>query len=57
MKVKHLSLATNYKVILGMSINLSFIFCVFLVLCTPVKIYVCDVLSECVHTEQAEKFA
>jgi hypothetical protein len=27
----------------------------FLVLSTQVKIYVCDVVSECVHTGQAEK--
>ena len=31
-------------------------FFLFLVLCTQVKIYVCDVVSECVHTGQAEKF-
>jgi hypothetical protein len=30
---------------------------VFLVLRTQVKIYVCDVVSECVDTWQAEKFA
>ena len=26
-------------------------------LCTQLKIYVCDIVSECVHTGQAEKLA
>jgi hypothetical protein len=34
-----------------------FFFSVFLVLCSQVKKYVCDVVSECVHTGRAETLA
>ena len=37
----------------GMYIDLEF----FPMLCTQVKSYVCDVVSECVHTGKAERFA